>query len=46
MTMLVGETAAALASSSLWFRMLGETDYADQCLEHARTLFNFADQFR
>ena len=43
---LAGETAAALASSAIWFRMRGEADYADQCLGHARTLFKFADEYR
>ena len=43
---LAGETAAALAASSVWFRLLGEVDYADKCLQHARTLFNFADKYR
>jgi len=43
---LAGETAAALASSAIWFRMRGEADYADQCLSHARTLFKFADEYR
>ena len=26
--------------------MLGEADYADECLGHARTLFKFADEYR
>ena len=43
---LAGETAAALASSSIWFSLLGEQDYADQCLQHAKTLFDFADKYR
>ena len=43
---LAGETAAALASSAIWFSLLGEQDYADQCLQHARTLFDFADKYR
>ena len=43
---LAGETAAALAASSIWFRRLGDDDYADQCLEHARKLQEFADQYR
>ena len=43
---LAGETAAALAASSVWFRLLGEVDYADKCLQHARTLFDFADKYR
>ena len=43
---LAGETAAALAASAIWFRMLGEGDYADECLQHAKTLFKFADEYR
>ena len=43
---LAGETAAALASSSIFFSSIGEQDYADQCLEHAKTLFDFADTYR
>jgi len=43
---LAGETAAALAAGSLYFRMRGDSDYADNCLAHARALFNFADQYR
>ena len=42
---LAGETAAALAATSVWFRQLGEEEYADTCLQHARTLLDFADQF-
>ena len=43
---LAGETAAALAATSVWFRQLGEEEYAATCLQHARTLLDFADQFR
>ena len=43
---LAGETAAALAATSVWFRQLGEEEYADTCLQHARTLFDFADKYR
>ena len=43
---LAGETAAALAASSIWFRMMGESDYADECLQHAKVLFDFADNYR
>ena len=43
---LAGETAAALASSAIYFRAVGEEDYAAECLQHARTLFQFADQYR
>ena len=43
---LAGETAAALAASSIFFRNIGDTEYADECLAHAKTLFKFADEFR
>jgi len=43
---LAGETAAALASSSIVFRENGDTAYADKCLEHAKKLFEFADKYR
>ena len=43
---LAGETAAALAAGSVYFTRRGDTAYATQCLEHARTLFNFADKHR
>ena len=43
---LAGETAAALASSAIYFMSVGEEDYAEECLAHARTLFSFADQYR
>ncbi len=42
---LSGETAAALAAASI---VLKETNssLAKQCLEHAKTLYNFADNYR
>jgi len=43
---LAGETAAALAAGYIYFNLRGDTAYAEQCLEHARTLFDFADQYR
>lgn len=43
---LAGETAAALAAGSLYFSLRGESGYAEQCLSHAKTLFNFAEQYR
>ena len=43
---LAGETAAALAAASLYFRQRGNTTYADTCLTHARQLLDFADQYR
>src|SRR5262252_317575 len=44
-TDLAGETAAAMAASSIVFR---QTDpaYADTLLQHARQLYSFADNFR
>lgn len=41
---LAGETAAALAASSLLFRK-ADPAYSAQLLEHARQLFAFAEQF-
>ena len=43
---LVGETAAALAASSIVYRNLNDTALADQALTHARELFEFANNFR
>jgi len=43
---LAGETAAALAASSVFFSLTGDIEYADKCLVHARTLLDFADNFR
>ena len=43
---VVGETAAALAATSIAIRNLGDGAYADNCLNHARQLFDFADQHR
>jgi len=43
---LAAETAAALASSYLYFTKRGDTEYADQLLIHARSLFQFADEHR
>ncbi|XP_022097093.1 uncharacterized protein LOC110982761 [Acanthaster planci] len=44
-TEIAGETAAALAASSIAFR---ETDpaYADELLQHARELYDFANRWR
>jgi len=43
---LAGETAAALAAASMWYRMTGDEGYADTCIEHAKQLYDFADQHR
>jgi len=42
---LAGETAAALAAASMVFRS-SDPSFADTCLEHARSLYNFADMYR
>ena len=43
---LAGETAAALAASSMVFSDMGEGSLADDCIRHARDLFEFADTYR
>ena len=43
---LAAETAAALAASAIWYRCNGDDSYANQCLEHAKTLYAFADEYR
>ena len=40
---LAGETAAALAASSLVYRNMGDDVLADEALSHARELFDFAN---
>jgi len=42
---LAGETAAAMAASSTVFRPT-DPAYADTLLQHARQLYDFADNFR
>jgi len=42
---LAGETAAAMAASSIVFRST-DPAYADTLLQHARQLYSFADNFR
>jgi len=42
---LAGETAAALASASIIFRD-SDPEYADEMLQHAKELYQFADQYR
>ena len=39
-------SAAALASASVLFRQQGNQPYADTLLEHAESLFTFADRYR
>jgi len=43
---LAGETAAALASSAIFYRMVGMEADADECLAHAKKLYEFADTYR
>lgn len=45
-TDLAAETSAALASSSIFFRQNGDTEYANLLLEKAEKLFDFADTYR
>ena len=45
-TDLAGETAAAMASSSILFRQNGALEYADLLLEKAERLFDFANNYR
>ena len=42
---LAGETAAALAAASIFYNNIGETELADEALENARELFEFANQY-
>ena len=43
---LVGETAAALAASSMVYRSINDLDLADEALRHAEELFDFAYYYR
>ena len=43
---LAGETAAALAASSMFYKAIGDSSAASEALSHARTLFRFADEKR
>jgi hypothetical protein len=43
---LAGETAAALAASSMVFRKNGDSAYADTLLQRAKSLYAFADAYR
>ncbi len=45
-TDLAGETAAAMAASSILFRNAGDTAYADLLLGKAEKLYDFADNYR
>ena len=43
---LAGETAAAMAASSMVFRANGDASYANTLLTHAEQLYSFADNYR
>jgi hypothetical protein len=43
---LAGETAAAMAASSMVFRANGDAAYANTLLTHAEQLYSFADNYR
>ncbi len=43
---LAGETAAALAASSIFYKNIGETSMGDNALSHARELFDLASNYR
>lgn len=43
---LAGETAAALAAASKVFEKAGDTTYSAELLQHAKELFNFANNHR
>ncbi len=43
---LAGETAAAMAASSMVFRSNGDAAYANTLLTHAEQLYSFADNYR
>ena len=43
---LAAETSAALASSSILFRRIGNNSYADLLVEKAEKLYDFADRYR
>ena len=43
---LAGETSAALAAASIFYSMVGEDGLAEEAMEHARELFDFANEHR
>ena len=43
---LAGETAAALASASIFYNNIGDSALAEEALDNAIELFDFADQYR
>jgi endoglucanase len=43
---IAGMTAAAFASASVMFRQTGNVAYADQLLDKAEKMFDFADRYR
>ncbi len=44
-TEVTAQTAAALASASMFFRAQGDTAYADELLEKAQQLFSFSERY-
>ncbi|KAG4077582.1 hypothetical protein HA402_003009 [Bradysia odoriphaga] len=43
---VAGESSAAMAAASMVFRQLGNIEYADILLTHAKQLYNFATMYR
>ena len=43
---MAGETAAALAAASIFYNNINESVIASEALDHAETLFKFADEYR
>jgi endoglucanase len=43
---LAGETAAALAAASIYFKAMGNSSYAATCLTHAQQLLDFAVNYQ
>ncbi len=43
---LAGETAAALAAASIYFKAMGNASYAATCLTHAQQLLDFAVNYQ
>jgi len=43
---LAGETAAALAAASIFYNNIGDSALAEEALDNAIELFDFADQYR
>ena len=43
---LAGESAAALASASIFYKMIGESALAAEALDNAKELYDFADTYK